>query len=759
MINKKRKLWGATGIAISALAASQAYAQSSAAPAAANSNDTAYQDIIVTAERRETRLQETPVAITVVSGEQLANKQINSVMDIGAALPSVQIGAAVGQVRIAIRGVSFTDLRAGAEGRIAFYTDGVYNGQPSAQFGSFFDIERVEVLRGPQGTLFGRNATGGAFVVTSRKPTDTLSGYLNATIGNFETRNFDGALSGPLTDTLSARLAFKTVDHGGYGRNRLLDEPINDENSQSVRLTLKWEPSDRFDATLIGHYFREDDHGSAPTQFGQAVPVTTRIPLPPFCTPEQYTAPNCILINSRDTTAYYSSSNRRRQKGVNLILNYEINDWLSAKSILAAEYSWYELRQTNAGVPNFINRNKFSADGDQYSGEFQLLGDLGRLNFVVGAFYFDDKISPMSLTAVPAAFYVTGAPYQMVQGFHSAVTLKTKSLAFYGQATYEITDALSLTLGGRYTRERKHAVNNFSGTNFTIPWPLPFTPTGYQLNPANPGFPNGNKLSYNTFNPRVTLDFKFAPGIFAYATYSSGFKSGGFNWGQVAEPYPEEKITNYELGLKTTTFNGALIANLSAFYYDYSNIQTQVVGGVVPSVQTRSVGKAAMKGVELEFTAKPVRQFQIDGAVSILDAKYRGDTVSNDVSRPQLGLLPLRGNWAQGAPRYTINAGAEYRFDIAPGSLTLRGEYRRTGKVDWSIFNLDTLRTRPYEVGNAFLRFEDNDGKWTATAYVRNIGNTFAPTTLFQQSNTIGAIITGSALEPRTYGVTLGYKF
>lgn len=226
MINKKRKLWGATGIAISALAASQAYAQSSAAPAAANSNDTAYQDIIVTAERRETRLQETPVAITVVSGEQLANKQINSVMDIGAALPSVQIGAAVGQVRIAIRGVSFTDLRAGAEGRIAFYTDGVYNGQPSAQFGSFFDIERVEVLRGPQGTLFGRNATGGAFVVTSRKPTDTLSGYLNATIGNFETRNFDGALSGPLTDTLSARLAFKTVDHGGYGRNRLLDEPI-----------------------------------------------------------------------------------------------------------------------------------------------------------------------------------------------------------------------------------------------------------------------------------------------------------------------------------------------------------------------------------------------------------------------------------------------------------------------------------------------------------------------------------------------------
>lgn len=753
----KAALAFATGVAWSALPGGQVHAQ--APVPAIEADQGAFQDIIVTAERRETKLQETPVAVTVVSGEQLASKQINSVMDIGAALPGVQIGAAVGQVRIAIRGVSFTDLRAGAEGRIAFYTDGVYNGQPSAQFGSFFDVDRVEVLRGPQGTLFGRNATGGAFVVTSRRPTDTLSGYLNATVGNYETRNFDGALSGPITDTLSARLAFKTVDHGGYGRNRLLDEPINDESSQSVRLTLKWKPSDSFDATMIAHYFSQNDHGSAPTQFGQAVPVTTRIPLPPFCTPAQYTAPNCILINSRDTTAFYSSSNRRRQKGLDLLLNYEINDWLSVKTILAAEHSWYELRQTNAGVPNFINRNQFSADGDQYSAEVQLLGEVGRLNFVAGAFYFDDETNPLSLTAVPAAFYVTGAPYQMVQGFHSAVSLRTESLALYGQATYEATDALSITLGGRYTRERKRAVNDYAGTNFTIPWPLASTPTGYQLNPANAGFPRNTKLSYNTFNPRITVDYKFAPGIFAYATYASGFKSGGFNWGQAADPYPEEKITNYELGLKTTTFDGALIANLSAFYYDYSNIQTQVVGGAVPSIQTRSVGKAAMKGVELEVTAKPVRQLQLDGALSVLNAKYRGNTMSNDVSRPQLGLLSLRGNWAQGAPRYTINAGAEYRIDISRGTVSLRGEYRRTGKIDWSIFNLDTLRTKPYSVGNAFLRFEDQDGKWTATAYVRNLGNTFAPTTLFQQSNTIGAIITGSALEPRTYGLTVGYSF
>ena len=718
-------------------------------------------DIIVTAERRESRLQETPVAVSVIGGDALQTKQINSALDIGAALPSVQIGEGLGQLRISVRGIGFTDLRAGAEGRIAFYVNGVYNGQPSAQTGSFFDVERVELLRGPQGTLFGRNATGGAFNVTTRMPTTETSGYLNLTAGNYDTLNAEGALSGAISDTLSARVAVKLVNHSGYGRNRYTGTSINNAHTQSLRATLRWEPSDRFDMTLIANYHNEDDRNYMPSQFGQALPVTTLMEIPPFCTPETYTAPDCVLSFSRDTTSRYENSNRRWQKGVSLTTNYELNDWLSLKSLFAASFSYYRLVQGNSGSPGISPRNNFYSHNDQYTAEIQLLGDRGPLSFVAGAFYFNDKTTPRSLTALPRAAFVPNVENYLAQGSHSLATLLTRSVALYGQLTYEVADGLSVTVGGRYTSEKKHNHDNYLGTNFVTPFPAPGVTGGLILNPPNPGFPNDQHINVSKFNPKVTIDYKFSPDIFGYVTYSQGFKSGGFNWGQTNPPYPEEKVDNYEAGLKTTLFGGDATANVAAFYYDYSNIQTQVVGvgPGVSGVLTQSAGAATIKGVELEVGARPTRSLRFDGSLAVLDAKFKGDLTTVDNDRPQLGPLRLAGNWVQGAPRYTINVGGEYSFDLPDGTLSFRGEYRRTGKIDWSIFNLPTLRTPAYDVGNLFLNYEDGDGNWTAGLFVRNVGNTLAATTLFKQANALGAMASGSALEPRTYGVNLGYKF
>ncbi|WP_420144140.1 TonB-dependent receptor [Sphingobium sp.] len=718
-------------------------------------------DIVVTAERRETRLQETPVAVSVIGGEALQGKQINSALDIGAALPAVQIGEGLGQLRISVRGVSFTDLRAGAEGRIAFYVNGVYNGQPSAQTGSFFDVERVELLRGPQGTLFGRNATGGAFNITTRMPTRDVSGYVNMTAGNYKTMNVEAALSGPLTDTLTARIAAKTVNHGGYGRNLYTGTSINNAHTQSFRATLHWEPSDKLDMVLIANYHNEDDRNFMPSQFGQVLPVTTLMELPPRCTPETYQAPNCILSFSRDTTSRYNNTNERWQKGVNLTTSYDLNDWLTLKSVLAASFSYYKLTQGNSGSPGISPYNTFFSHNDQYTAEFQLLGDRGPLSFVLGAFYFNDKTTPRSITALPSGAFVPNVPNYLAQGSHSMATLLTRSVALYGQATYEVTDQLSLTLGGRYTSEKKHNHDNYLGFNVVTPYPAPGVTGGFILNPPNPGFPNNQHISVSAFNPKVTIDYKFTPDIFGYATYSRGFKSGGFNWGQTNPPYPEENIDNYEVGLKTTFFGGGLTANLAAFYYDYSNIQTQVVGTGpgVSGVLTQSAGAATIKGVELEFGARPTRNLRFDGSVALLDAKFKGDLTTVDNDRPQLGPLRLAGNWIQGAPRYTVNIGGEYEADLGNGSLTLRGEYRRTGKVDWSIFNLPGLRTPSYGVGNIFLTYANEDDRWSAGLFMRNVSNRLVATTLFKQANALGAMASGSALEPRTYGVTLGYKF
>lgn len=741
--------------------ATAAYGQAPAGAASAPAVEDPAQDIIVTAERRASRLQETPIAVSVVTGEALQTKQINSAIDIGASLPAVQIGEGLGQLRISVRGISFTDLRAGAEGRVAFYVNGVYNGQPSAQTGSFFDIERVELLRGPQGTLFGRNATGGAFNVTTRMPTKELSGYVNLTAGNYKTMNVEAALSGPLTDTLSARIAVKAVNHGGYGRNRYLDTSINNAHTQSARLTLLWEPTDRLKMTLIGQYHNEDDRNYMPSQFGQVLPVTTLMPIPPFCTPETYRGPNCILSFSRDTTSRYENSNNRWQKSLNLTADYELNDWLTAKTILAAAYSYYKLEQGNSGSPGVSPRNRFFSHNDQYTAELQLLGDRGPLKFVLGAFYFDDKTTPRSITALPSGAFVANVPNYLAQGSHSLATLLTQSFALYGQATYELTDALSVTVGGRYTSEKKHNHDNYLGFDVVTPFPAPGFEGGFRLNPPNAGFPNDQHIKVSAFSPKLTVDYKFTRDIFAYATFSRGFKSGGFNWGQTNPPYPEENVDNYEVGLKTSLFRDGLTTNIAAFYYDYSNIQTQVVGTGpgVSGVLTQSAGAATIKGVEVEVGARPVRGLRFDGALALLDAKFKGGLTTIDNDRPALGPIRLSGNWVQGAPRYTLNLGGEYEADLGNGSLTFRGEYRRTGKIDWSVFNLPGMRTKAYDVGNLFVDYTPDGDAWRFGAYVRNVGNTLAATTLFKQANLLGAMATGSALEPRTYGVTLGYKF
>ncbi len=191
--------------------------------------------IVVSAEKRATDLQTTPAALSVVSGQALADEQIHSILDIAGSLPNVQVGTVTGQADIAIRGIGFSTLNPGDEGRVAFYVDGIYIARPSNQLGAFFDIDRVEVLRGPQGTLYGRNATGGAFQLLTRNPTRELSGYLTVTGGNYGLVQTEGAISGPLSETLSGRVAFQTVNRNGYGKNLFSGKDVNDASTQAVR--------------------------------------------------------------------------------------------------------------------------------------------------------------------------------------------------------------------------------------------------------------------------------------------------------------------------------------------------------------------------------------------------------------------------------------------------------------------------------------------------------------------------------------------
>jgi iron complex outermembrane receptor protein len=753
-INRSQMLM--MGAAAIALLPGRVHAQSTqtappgAAPdaSAQKATEDTLSDIVVTAERRETRLQETPVSASVLSGDTLKTQQIVSVVDLSAALPNVNVGVGLGgSAQVNIRGIGYSDLLPGGEARVAYYVDNFYLARPSSALGSFFDVDRVEVLRGPQGTLFGRNATGGAFNVITRSPTREASGYLDLTVGNYGLIQTEGALSGGLSDTLSARVAFQTVNRNGYGKSLITDRDIDDSNTISLRGKLRWEPSSRVTIDLSGHYHRENDANYALHYFGQGQPGT---PL----APDALGYPTRSF--SRDVNFDTDVVNKRETYGFDGKAKFELTDELTLAVFGAYENAKFNIVNDGDGTAFLGVRTEQADASESYSAEAQLLGDFGRLNFVAGVYYFQESEVPLN-RAVINAIFLGGANFTP-QGAVQTSNLQTYAGAIYGQATYKVTDKLSLTLGGRYGRETKKDIGDFFQFDLVRPWP-PFVEPLIPL----PGFPFDQKRTVSKFTPKVTLDYKFTPDIYAYATYSEGFKSGGFNFGQAAPNYFQpEAIKDYEGGIKTTFANGRLIVNLSGFYYNYTNIQTQILkegtGGTPDHIEFTNAGAARIYGTELEVTARPVRGLTIDVSGSLLSAKYT-EYMDKDATDPAKGTQDLRGRHVPQAPGYKVNVGAAYKFNLGDGSLTLRGEVQAVGKTYFSPFNSPALVQDAYTMGNAFLTYDRGDGHWTASVFVRNIGDTFTKSGLFNQAGFLGSGVVGANGPPRTFGVTLGYKF
>lgn len=731
-----------------------------AAPAMVDDANTG--DIIVTANRQASRLQETPLAVSAINGSLLAERHVTTALDIAAIAPSVQIGTASGQARIAVRGIGYAGIRPGDEGRIAFYVNDVYISRPSAQLGAFFDVDRVEVVRGPQGTLYGRNATGGAISIVTRKPTDTPSGYLDVSVGNYAQIQTEGAISGPITDTLSARVAFSTLDHDGYGKNLFTGASIEGAKQRSVRASLLWKPADAFDLTVVGDYSVQDDTNIQPHSMGLG-----------FVTPP----PGQRLDNSRDVLADTNPTNYRWAYGISGVANYRFSSDISAKAIVAYRESYFRLNYDNDATTSPYTLSNIQEPSHQFSAELQLLGKSGRLNWVVGAYYFHENTFSFSRSTFVGNIFAGGANY-VVQGNHSYATLVTDARAIFAQATYKLTDALSITLGGRYSNEDKSDRNNTNALDLTTPFPAPAGPgvdEGFLTLPPRAGFPLNRDANFQSFTPKATIDYKLTRNIFAYATYSKGFKSGGFSVGVLQPAYAPETLDDYEIGLKTQLFDRRVTLNLSGFIYNYSNIQTSSSQSSPPGVFTVNSGRARIKGVEAEFTIKPVDGLQFDGSASYLDATFVGGFSTRNPNRPGVasgrgaGGCPggvvdpnsycLDGNRIPFAPEYTLNLGAQYTVRSDVGSFTLRGEYNRIGTTYYDVFQVSQLSQPAYGVGNLFLNFENTSHRWTAGLFARNVGNVYAVTSASFNSTAAGGLPVGYPIAPRTFGARVGYKF
>lgn len=685
----------------------------------------ALEEIIVTAQKREQNLQDVPAAVSALSGVELTDRNINGLLDMQRLVPSLNIHQRESSGAIAIRGIGFDALNPGAEGSVAVHSDGVFAGRPTSVLASFYDIERVEVARGPQGTLYGRNATAGALNVITRKPTDEFEGYVNVTAGNYNAVSAEGAVSGPLVnERLAARVAFRREVRDGYGTNRFNGADIDDLDALGARAHLSFTPTSSLSMLLTLDYFEQDDNAFA-IHYGGPVAGTCSI----RCGISQG---GRVPADIRDVDQNSPTVNRRKYKTAALNAAWDISDAIKLTSISGyreGQSSWFgDLDATSAAISD-IDRIE---DTTQISQELQLAGDAGRLGWLFGAFYFQEDSSHTG----EADFIRPPSP---IGNFFTAGDIDTEAYAPFGELTYGITDRLNITAGARYSYERRiirdevlSVVNAPSGTRAAA------------------------SSDFSSFTPKLGLDYHFDDQRMIYVSAQEGFKSGAFAVGALSPAFAPEEVTAYEAGLRARWFDRALTTNLTGFYYDYSDLHVGLVMGTILNIVNAS--DAEIKGVELEVAANLSDRLSIDLSGTWLDSEF-GNYLLVDPARAALGPQQLEGRRLSQSPEWTGNLGVEYQLPVLRGDLTLRGEVFASSQVYFSVFNLETNKQPGYALGNVFATWRSGDRAWSATAFVRNVADRTVKAGSFVSTALVGGIADVTLEPPRVYGITLNRNF
>jgi len=754
---------------VSALTIGTACAQQGAPETASVDTSNQLQDIVVTAEKRSTSLQKTAISITAVSGDTLQRAQIRSLTEVKSIIPGMQMGETDGYAQITIRGIGIANFVPGADSAAALNVNEVYISRPIAQLTGLYDVASLEALRGPQGTLFGRNATAGAINITTKRPTGTWSGNGRVTVGNYNAVNVEGGIGGPIAgDMLKLRVAGFIDKHDGYGRNETTGNPVSDKNAWGVRGTLVFTPTNNLTATIIGEYYKQRDNGAALHYQGAAglvnLPGTTGLPI------LSIQQGGFVTTDRQNTVTPLDSKFRLRTTAVTGILDWSQGPF-GLKSITAyRDQDSYTFTPLDDGS----TANGFYVAGEpahQFSQELQAHYNTDRLHVTAGLYYFKEKdasspgVSPFKYSALQLFFGTPAIPADQdyyVDFVQIGGTLRTTAKAAFGQLSYEVVDGLTLTAGIRYSHEKKSAAlnNSFSLTNpYTSQTPQP--PVSYR-----------DSTTFESTTPKFGIQYQVTPRTMLYATYSKGFKSGGYDITAIAPAFKPEKLTDYEAGIKTTMLDNTLRLNLGGFYYDYTNLQVaQVIG---TSVFTTNAATARVYGGEVEITYQPSSALTFDFAASYLNAKYRNycgpSTVQTGFQTPAgvcsptpgalpaLGVIDFSGRRLNNAPTFSGHTSATYVVDMPNGSLSLRGELEFTKRVYFTPDNVNEISQAGYVKQNAFVTY-DSDANWHVTAFVRNLSNKDTWTSGQVSTPILGSPIHGAVAPPRTFGLEVGYKF
>ncbi|MDG2321273.1 MAG: TonB-dependent receptor [Rhodospirillaceae bacterium] len=713
------------------------------APALAQSG-LAIEEIVVTAERRSSTLQSTPISITAVTGETLSASAVFDSEAFSYSVPGLVIQRDV-IGKATIRGIGTENFTVGGDPGVAMYLDGAYVARSSVAILDFFDTERVEVLRGPQGTLYGRNATGGVINIISKAPTEEFEGYAKATYGNYDNFRLEGAVSGPITESARVRLAGFVANRDGYTENifpgadaRGLGD-LDSKDLWALRGRFDLDVTEKLSIELIGDIYRDDSNPPAfwytddtlPWQGPASVfPSDIRTVSQGF----EFEAP--LFDSIAPTTA-----GRWDQTGITGKITYEA-DAFTVTSTSAYRDIEFEWLNDGDGLSDFLVVYYQKDFSDQFTQDIQITSnDDGPFNWIVGGFYLTESATGLYAIPLGPAF---GGITLAYDGNN-----ETDAFGVFAEGTYEFGNGFRFTGGLRYSDEQKDATADF------------------RVFDGDPGFPQTPEVSSDAFTPRFVLDYTFDDDTMVYASATRGFRSGGFSFLDIpVNAFEAETIWAYEVGTKANLADDRVQLNAAGFYYNYKNQQLSQVTNL--STTTSNAGSSTIWGLEFELAALISENLRLDGSLAYLNAEFDEFCTNDgrDLTRPIdntvcPGTPNLAGNKLPRAPDWTGNLALSYVQPLGDsGDVDARIEWQYTGDQFYSVFNRDSVSQNGVSVFNASIGFVTDDERWSIRGWVRNIGDKEYFSNLFPSGvSGTTTVPQGFVAPPRTYGVTVGANF
>lgn len=727
--------------------------------------------IVVTAEKREQTLQDAAVAISAVAGNTLVEQSITQAEDLSRLFPSLQVARGSALLQIYLRGVGTFGANSWAEQGVAFNLDGVYLSRPAAPAGVFYDLERIEVLKGPQGTLYGRNASGGAMNVITAKPSfeEGLSGNINAEYGNYDSVKTSGALNAALNDTLAVRLSGQYSEHDGY-----YSDGYDDEDTHAIRGQIRYDNGSNVDINLMADYAHVGGMGSGGTimplldgknRLGPSDPavIAEYLSRPP-------TAPVPQIVASDD--------------------GYQDNVFWGVIGDAKFDLGFAELtivpayRKTELDFMGYASSFLIDVieNSEQTSVEARLGASGPALTWVAGVYYFDETVSANQF-------------YNQASNATSIISdLDTKSFAVFGQATYSLTDAFRVTGGLRYTKDNKKQdslVTSFPFVGFVPPGPPACLPASCIPIILSIPTPATSDVDFEKVTWKAGVEFDAGPDSLLFANVSTGFKSGILYGGSGMNYSRPEKLTAYTIGSKNRFFDNTFQLNLEAFYWDFKDQQiahlgpTQVAdtpGGPIfgPVFLTENAGKATIFGAEAEMLWQPTGYDLFSANLQYLNTEYDeleylaystsgvapviGCTVTPTSlmgASPTAAIFDVdcSGRSLVNAPKWSFQAGYAHTFELGAHGDLVFGANTVIESGRWlSIDFLDLGYQDSYTQTNLRLTYEDPSETFSITGFVNNVENSLIFGNSFQSPVKSG-VIYNQLRPPRTYGVRLSVKF